>query len=179
MPIPQDTKDAAITRLLYDLSVLVDAIEFLKRWTRKPKTLDLGEERLALNAALVKTRLLYDFFYVCVGAPNDVTADKFLPVPLRQYTNEELAFRRLINTWCAHMSWKRVSSAAKTRPPTRPQARRFGSAVLSHAIPFVEAYLDDGYKPNKTARIYWLRIQVGRPDRPPNTEMSKRKNRDA
>ncbi|HEX4796291.1 MAG TPA: hypothetical protein VH370_21050 [Humisphaera sp.] len=167
MPPSQADKNAVITRLLYDMCTLAASLAFLRSWQRKPKALDLQEEHLALNAALVKVRCLYDFFYQTTKTVNkksakkdpvDITADQILPLTLRAYTLEEADFRKSINKWCAHMTWDRIRSG--TRPPTPKQAKRFGGQLLAHAKPFVADCLHRGFKLNKTGRIYWKRFNA-------------------
>jgi hypothetical protein len=153
-------KNAVLIRLLYDMCVLAAGLKFLREWHRRPKELDIREEQLALTATLMKERLLYDFFYKSNKRthPDDVTADQILAVNLLDCSSDETAFRESINKWCAHMSWQRV--VAKKRPPTPKQAKQFGDALLSHARSFVAGCLNNGFKLNKTGRIYWKRFNT-------------------
>lgn len=155
----QEQKNDVLTRLLYDMYVLAGGLQFLRVWQRRPRELDVGEEQLALNAALVKMRSLYDFFYTSKKRPqpDDITARDILPtVTLLEYTSEEIEFRKSINKWCAHMTWHRIAS--RNRPPTRRDAKRFGSCLLAHAKSFVLRCRDDGFRFDKTGKSYWKRF---------------------
>lgn len=158
----QAEKDAALLRVLYDLSVLANAVTFLRQWKRKPKGEDLAEEQLVLNAALVKERLLYDFFSA-TAKKDDIIASQLVPTKPVICGPEEKIFREEINKWCAHITWDRVDHIQTDAPPKRKAAIRFGRHLLRHGIQFVEDCLTSGFRLTSTGKVYWRRITQAKP----------------
>lgn len=158
-----DERNAILMRVLYDMLVLSDAIKLMEEWRPKKRDKDRSEEQLALNAALLKMRVLYDFLYLKSSRFRDQVfarqvssaAAAKIP-PLNQYEN---SFRDITNKWCAHLSWDRVDKAKEYPTPERREAQDAGTELLSNAYQFVRECLNAGLKIRRTGREYLKRIK--------------------
>ncbi len=138
---PTEELEHGMRCVLYEMVVLSLGLVQLRNKGEKFAGLPFGDEQTADSAAMLRARVLIEFFF---------PEKDSMPVDLRKFYDPA-------NKWTTHLTWKRVCRDEGFPQPFPPDVHRNGMAVLEMADKFVTECMDTyGYRlTSPNARAYW------------------------
>lgn len=142
---PTEDLEHGLRCVIYEMLVLALALVQLRNKGEIFTGLPFGEEQTADTAALLRSRVLLEFFFPEKNSmPND----------LKVYFESA-------NKWTTHLTWQRVRKEDQFPQPFPDDILKHGMSVLDHADAFVEKCRQDhGYNlTSRNAPGYYAKFQ--------------------
>ena len=124
---PTDDLEHGLRCVIYEMLVLALALVQLRNRGDTFPGLPFGEEQTADTAALLRSRVLLDFFY---------PERKSMPDDLRVFFGSA-------NKWTTHLTWQRVRKEDEFPQQFPDDILKHGKTVLEQADEFVRKCLDE------------------------------------
>lgn len=150
----------ALESILYEMLILATALVLRdKRYSfERYERLQWGPPQIANDVIRLKTRLLLDFFFPKNPKDDDIILEDFAISPLQllgQDRVDELhEFKRKVNKWTIHLSWKRAIDEVSSKSD-RQGMETHALDLLMLGKDFVRECVDRGYQLTEWAAAYY------------------------
>jgi hypothetical protein len=150
----------AIESILYEMVILATALVLRdKRHFFEPyPRLQWGPPQIANDVVRLKTRLLLDFFLPVNPKPDDIILPDFVISPLRSLdanrVNELREFKRKVNKWTIHLSWRRATEDVYNKYD-RQAMETHALDLLTLGSEFISECVKRGYQLTEWAEGYY------------------------
>lgn len=160
----QQDKGAALRAVIFDAAVLAIALEELDHHGHPRNDVGRGENQLAVEAALIKFRSLYDFLFPPANKrKDDLTVFNLGCTQPKNGVPDGDNFRESIHKYSAHLTWTRISEQPEDAVPIflqRTESLRVPcEIVLAATWDVIREAISKGYQLNFWGDKYFQTLE--------------------